>query len=32
MLISILMSMNLVEDPEPWSNRLLAACKEGMEA
>ncbi len=32
MLISILMSMNLLEDPEPWSNRLLAACKEGMEA
>jgi len=32
MLISILMSMNLLEDPEPWSNRLLAACKQGMEA
>ena len=31
-LISILMSMNLLEDPEPWANRLLASCKEGMQA
>ena len=31
MLISILMSMNLLEDPEPWANRLLASCKEAME-
>jgi AcrR family transcriptional regulator len=26
MLITIFMSMNLVEDPEPWSQRLLDAC------
>ena len=32
MLISILMSMNLLEDPEPWASRLLASCKEGMQA
>jgi len=31
-LISILMSMNLLEDPEPWASRLLASCKEGMQA
>jgi AcrR family transcriptional regulator len=31
MLISILMSMNLLEDPEPWANRLLASCKLAME-
>lgn len=32
MLISILMSMNLLEDPEPWANRLLESCKQEMEA
>jgi len=32
MLISILMSMNLVDDPEPWASRLLASCKQEMEA
>ncbi len=31
MLISILMSMNLLEDSEPWANRLLASCKQAME-
>ena len=31
MLITILMSMGLVEDPEPWSTRLLEACKEGIQ-
>ncbi len=31
MLISILMSMNLLEDPEPWANRLLASCKQATE-
>jgi len=30
MLITILMSMNLVEDPEPWASRLIEACKEDM--
>ena len=31
MLITILMSMGLVEDPEPWATRLLEACKEGIQ-
>jgi len=31
MLITVLMSMGLIEDPEPWSQRLLDACKEAME-
>jgi len=31
MLITILMSMNLVEEPEPWSTRLLEACLEAIE-
>jgi AcrR family transcriptional regulator len=30
MLITILLSMGLVEEPEPWSTRLLEACKEGI--
>ncbi|MDQ6848781.1 MAG: TetR/AcrR family transcriptional regulator [Actinomycetota bacterium] len=30
MLITIFMSLNLVEDPEPWSTRLLEACKDNM--
>jgi len=30
-LISILMSMNLLEDSEPWATRLLTSCKEAME-
>lgn len=30
MLITIFMSLNLVEDPEPWSARLLNACKDNM--
>jgi AcrR family transcriptional regulator len=30
MLITIFMSLNLVEDPEPWATRLLEACKEDM--
>jgi AcrR family transcriptional regulator len=30
MLISIFMSLNLVEDPEPWATRLLEACKENL--
>lgn len=29
-LISILMSMNLLEEPEPWATRLLEACAEAM--
>jgi AcrR family transcriptional regulator len=32
MLITILMAMDLVADPEPWSQRLLDACKEAMQA
>ncbi len=32
MLITILRSMGLVDDPEPWSTRLLEASKEGMQA
>ena len=31
MLITILMSMNLIEEPEPWSTRLLEASMEAME-
>jgi AcrR family transcriptional regulator len=31
MLISILMSMGLVEEPEPWANRLFEACKEAIQ-
>jgi AcrR family transcriptional regulator len=30
MLITIFMSLNLVEDPEPWATRLLNACKDDM--
>jgi AcrR family transcriptional regulator len=30
MLITIFMSLNLVEDPEPWSARLLKACQDDM--
>ena len=30
MLITIFMSLNLVEDPEPWATRLLTACKDDM--
>jgi AcrR family transcriptional regulator len=30
MLITIFMSLNLVEEPEPWATRLLEACKEDM--
>ena len=32
MLITILMSLNLVEDPEPWATRLIDACKDDMQA
>jgi len=32
MLITIFMSLNLVEDPEPWATRLLEACQENMTA
>ena len=32
MLISVLMSMNLLEDPEPWSDRLLEACTQELES
>lgn len=32
MLITILMSMGLMEEPEPWATRLVEACKEGLEA
>ena len=31
MLITILMSMDLIEDPEPWSQRLLNACSDAMQ-
>jgi AcrR family transcriptional regulator len=31
MLITILMSMGLSEDPEPWATRLLEACLEAIE-
>jgi AcrR family transcriptional regulator len=31
MLITILMSLGLVEDPEPWSQRLLEACTDAMQ-
>jgi AcrR family transcriptional regulator len=30
MLITIFMSLNLVDDPEPWATRLLEACKEDL--
>ena len=30
MLITIFMSLDLVEDPEPWSARLLKACQDDM--
>jgi AcrR family transcriptional regulator len=30
MLITILMSMGLVEEPEPWATRLIEACKEAI--
>ncbi len=30
MLITIFMSLNLVEDPEPWATRLLDACKKNL--
>jgi AcrR family transcriptional regulator len=30
MLITIFMSLNLVDDPEPWATRLLNACKDEM--
>lgn len=30
MLITIFMSLNLIEDPEPWSTRLLTASTEAM--
>jgi AcrR family transcriptional regulator len=30
-LITIFMSMRLFEEPEPWSQRLLAACAEAMQ-
>jgi AcrR family transcriptional regulator len=30
-LISIFMSMKLLEEREPWADRILAACKEAME-
>ncbi len=32
MLITILMAMDLVADPEPWSERLLQACKDAMQS
>ena len=31
MLITILMSMGLVEEPEPWATRLIEACKEAIQ-
>jgi AcrR family transcriptional regulator len=31
MLITILMSMGLVEDPEPWATRLMEACMEAIQ-
>jgi AcrR family transcriptional regulator len=30
MLVTVLMSMGLLEDPEPWSQRLIDACFEAM--
>jgi len=30
MLMTILMAMGMIEEPEPWSERLLAACREAM--
>jgi AcrR family transcriptional regulator len=32
MLISVFMSLNLIDDPEPWAVRLLEACKESIGA
>jgi AcrR family transcriptional regulator len=32
MLITILMSLNLVDDPEPWATRLIEACQDDMRA
>ncbi len=32
MLITILMSLNLVQDPEPWATRLLEACQQQMQS
>jgi len=31
MLITILMSMGLAEDPEPWATRLIEACMEAIQ-
>ncbi len=30
MLMTVFMSINLVDDPEPWATRLLDACQEDM--
>jgi AcrR family transcriptional regulator len=30
MLMTIFMSLNLVDDPEPWATRLMNACKDDM--
>jgi AcrR family transcriptional regulator len=30
MLMTIFMSLNLIDDPEPWATRLLKACQEDM--
>jgi AcrR family transcriptional regulator len=32
MLLTIFMSLNLIDDPEPWAVRLLEACKETISA
>jgi AcrR family transcriptional regulator len=32
MLITVFMSLNLIEDPEPWATRMIEACQEGMRA
>ena len=31
MLLTILMSMGLMDEPEPWANRLIAASKEAIQ-
>jgi AcrR family transcriptional regulator len=31
MLITILMALGMLEDPEPWSDRLLEACRDAMQ-
>jgi AcrR family transcriptional regulator len=31
MLLTILMSMGLLEEPEPWANRLIDACTEAIQ-